>query len=367
MHRIKGEKMLDIADETIENGNAAVKAEAVKIMANYPHYEKVLLSMLGESKSVREEVMKALAKMGSKAGIDKMMEIYKSDKSDTVLDALSYGGGEYLSDELLKVAYSDYEALKKSNVTVKEVEKLKDDIKALGNKRTNRAAQFLMTMLTEDYLKKAEAVLPKEKKQGYYYETLEDSAFGALHRSGKGNDFIWEMFEETQGGLLNKILKISKSKNKSMPKMLNCYAFYIGAEKLDPDKFYNTFFKTHLYKDIVKNDYSVFENVFLDNKTKNSPQFSKKIAGYFAEEMNDYNHLNLAAKIVSPDDNETLNLLAERLKSNLEKNSYGYVNYNILKRLGEVRHKDFKKLYELYCSKNHGNASQNAELEEFLN
>ena len=364
MHKLKGERIFDLVDETIENGNATVKAEAVKIMANYPKYEEVLLGMLGESKSVRDEVMKALVKMDSKTGIDKLTEIYKGDKAGTVLDALSYGESEYLADKLLKTAYADYEAVKKSDVTVKEIEKLKDDIKALGNKHLDSVAQFLKTMLSEEYLVKAEATLPKDKKQGYYYRSLEESALETLYHSNKGNDFIWDMFTEMQEGFLNKIIKPKNPKNKNISSMLYSYAFSIGAKKLDPDKFYNTFFKTNLYKDIAKYDYYAFQNAFLQDQS--CPPFSKKIARYFVENMNDYNHMSLAVRIVAPDDYETIDFLAEHLKNNLTKNSYSYVNYSILKLLGETKNKNFKKLYELYCSKNHGSASEKEYLEQFL-
>lgn len=375
MHKIKGSQMLELVDEAIEKGNAPVKTEAVKIMSEYPHYEKMLLSMLGESKSVREEVMKALVKINSRTGIDKLIEAYKTDKAGTVIDALSFGTSEYLADELLKTSYDDYNAVKKiaddfynssgtaDDSATAKIQRLKDDINALKNKRTDSTLEFFKTMLSEEYLMKAEYVFPKDKKQTYYYRSLEDSVLEALYNSGKGNDFIWETFTQTQDGFFEKIFKIKKQKKKDIPKTLYCYAFAIGANRLPAEEFYNVFFKTHLYKDISSYDYSAFERAFFGEGER--PAFSKKIARYFVENMNDY-HINLAAKIVSPDDHDTLNLLAEKLKSNLGKNAYSYMNYNILKRLGETKHKSFKELYDLYCSKGYGNASERECLEQFL-
>lgn len=365
MHKITGEKMLDLVDEAIEKGNAPVKTEAVKIMADYPRYEETLLGMLDESKTVREEVMKALVKMGSKKGVDKLIAAYKGSKPDTVLDALSWGTGEYLADEILQVAQADYEMIKKSDVTEKEIVKLKNDIAALKNKHTENIAGFFKTMLTEEYLVQAEAVLPKDKKNAYYYKTLEESALDALYHSGKGDDFIWEMFSDTQAGILNKIFK--KSKKKDLPKTLNGYAFRIGSKTLDPDEFFNTFFKTDLYKDIAKNDYHAFYHCFLsEEEGVTKPAFSKKIARYFAENMGDHTHIDLAGKIVEPSDTGTLNILAEKLKNNLTKNVYMYCNYEILKKLGETGHKDFKELFELYKTKYRSSSENIDYLEQFL-
>ena len=360
-HKIMGERMLALADEAAENGSAAVKAEAVKIMSNYPGYEEVLLGMLGEAKAVREEVMKALVRMDSKTGIDKMMEIYKGNKADTVLGAISFGKSEYLAGELLKITREDYEAIKKSDVTAKEIDRLKNDISALRNKKTDETVEFMKTILNEEYLIKAEEALPKDKKQGYYYKSLEDSALETLYYSGKGNDFIWKMFTDTQGGFFSKVFK--KISKKDTPKTLYYYAFKIGSKALNPDEFYNMFFKTDLYKQIASEDgCSVFQDCFME---KDSPAFSKKIARYFAENMNDIFHVGLAALIVTPDDSGTLDILAKCLRDYLKKNSY-YYGYDLLKRLGEAGHKEFKELYELYSAKYGFSSSDKEYLEQFI-
>lgn len=358
MHKIIGENMLYLVDETAEKGNAALKAEAVKIMAYYPRYEEILLSMLDESKSVREEVMKALVKINSKRGIDKLIAAYKSNKADTVLDAISYGESDYLAGELLEITRGDYEAIKKSDITVKEIERLKNDINALKNKCTDDTVGFLKKMLSEEYLIEAEEMMPKDKKQAYYYRSLEECALEALYYSGKGNDFIWQMFQDKQKGIINKILK----KSKNISTILNGFAFRIGSRILDPDEFYNTFFKSNLYKNIVKIDHYAFQNCFMQEK---SPAFSRKIARYFAE-MGDYSHISMACKIVQDDDNDTLNILAEFLRTSISKNSYYSGNYEILKKLGEAKHKSFKELYELYCSKYNNSSADIIYLEQFL-
>lgn len=364
MHKIKGRDMLPWVDEAVEKGSAPVKVEAVKIMSEYPAYEKTLLTMLDESKLVREEVMKALVKLNSKTGIDRLIAIFKGEKAGSVKEALSFGTGEYLTDELLKTAAADYQAVKDVVDAMKDtsetadtaaaavIQRLKDDINALKNKRTDGTAAFLQKMLSEDYLVKAESVFPKDKKQTYYYQRLEDSALEALYYSGKGNDFIWELFTATQEGFLSKLF-MNKKKKKEPPKMLYGYAFHIGAYTLSAEEFYNVFFKTHLYKEISKEDYRAFENTFLGEGPH--PAFSPKIARYFVAHMNDY-HISLAVKIVSSDDHETLNLLAERVRANLEKNVYSTINYDILKRLSEVKHKSFQELYEVYRSKGRGRA-----------
>lgn len=358
MHKIIGENMLYLVDETAEKGNAALKAEAVKIMAYYPRYEEILLSMLDESKLVREEVMKALVKINSKRGIDKLIATYKSSKADTVLDAISCGESDYLTGELLEITRGDYEAIKKSNITVKEIERLKNDINALKNKCTDDTVEFLKKMLSEEYLIEAEEMMPKDKKQAYYYRSLEECALEALYYSAKGNDFIWQMFKDKQKGVINKVLK----KSKNISTILNGFAFRIGSRILNPDEFYNTFFKSNLYKNIVKIDHYAFQNCFMQEK---SPAFSRKIACYFAE-MGDYSHISMACKIVQDDDNDTLNILAEFLRTSISKNSYCSGNYEILKKLGEAKHKSFKELYELYCSKYNNSSADIIYLEQFL-
>jgi hypothetical protein len=304
-----------------------------------------------------------------------------------VLEAISYGESDYLAGELLQIAENDYSILKndidipsvssetavtdpsieiksdKSQSFAEKAQRLKDDINALKNKRTKEAAEFLKTMLSEEYLTKAEEILPKGKKQAYYYKTLEESALEALYRSGKGNDFIWKMFKDTQEGLLSKIIKKpAKQKKQEISKTLNYYAFMIGAKIIDHEEFYNTFFKTNLYKDIAKHDHCAFEDCFLQ---ENSPAFSNKIAHYFAE-MGDYTHISLACDIVLPEDKSTLNILAGHLKKNLEKNSYSYNNYEIIKKLGECKHKSFKELYELYCAKYNNNTEDAEYLQQLL-
>ena len=363
MHSIKGEHMLDLVEEAAEGGSTAVKAEAVKIMGCYRKYEDTLFSMLGESKSVRDEVMKALVKMDSHKGIDKIMETYKTNKAETVIDALSLGEGEYISDELLKLARANYDALKNPGATDKEAEKLRNDLITLKNKTTDAAVEFLKTMLCEPHLIKAEQLFSKDKKNAYRYQTLEEAALEALYLSNKAENFIWEMFAESQGGIIANLFK-SKRKKSDYPKTLDVYAFYIGSEKLDSDEFYDTFFKSGLYKNIQKNDYHIFTKIFLNDE--NPPPFSKKIARYFASEMGDIMHINLALRIVAPDDSGTLDALSEHLKANLKKSTYYYNTYEILKKLGECGHKSFGELFELYCAKYKNNSSETEYLRQFL-
>ena len=361
MHKIKGEQMLALVDEAAAEGSQPVKVEAVKIMGEYRTYEETLLSMLDENKAVREEVMKALVKLGSKKGIDKLIASYKGSKPESVLDALSHGEGEYVTAELLKVAHDDYEAIKSADATDKAVEKFKNDILSLKNKKTDETVAFFKLILSEQYLEKAESLIAKDKKSAYYYKTLEEAALEALYFSDMANDFVWDMFKETQVGIFDKIFK-GKKKGEA-PKALNSYAFAIGATKLSPDEFYNMFFKTGLYKDIYKNDYHAFSNTFLDKE--NPLPYSQKIAHYFAQDMGDNFHRNLALRIVRSDDVATLNILAGHLRDILKKNTYYYNSYEILTKLGEYGQSDFKELFDLYCAK-YPNSSEIEELRQFI-
>jgi hypothetical protein len=321
----------------------------------------MLLSMLGENKSVREEVMCALVKMASRRGVDKIMEIYKSNKAETVLGALLSGGGEYITSELLDLARLNYSALKNPGVTDKEAEKLRFDLSALKNKATDETVEFLEMILLEPYLSTAEQLFTKEKKNAYYYKSLEEAALEALYYSNKADDFIWEMFTGSRGGIINKILKKKKS---DYPKQLDTYAFYIGAKKLGSDDFYDMFFKSGLYKDIQKNDHRIFKEVFL--KSEGSPPFSGRIARYFADEMGDDSHINLALDIVSPNDSGTLDTISAYIKSNLKKNTYYYNIFEMLKKFGEFYHHSFKGLFELYCQKYKNNSSETEYLRRYL-
>ena len=361
MHSLKGEYMLDLAEDAAENGSAVVKAEAVKIMAFYPRYEDTLFSMLGENKAVRDEVMKALVKMDSRRGVDKIMEIYKTSKAETMVDALLSGEGEYISEKLLDLAFNHYEVLKNAGATAKDAEKLKFDLAALENKTTDKAVDFLKTMLSEPYLAEAEKLFSKENKASYYYKTLEENALEILYHSKKADDYIWDMFNDSRGGIVNKIFKRKKNE---FPKTLYRYAFYIGSKKLSPDDFYNMFFKSGLYKEISKLDYRVFANVFLKNE--NSPPFSGKIARYFAEQIGDHSHINLALEIVSQNDSGTLDFIADYIKTILKKSTYYYNSFEIMKKFGEFYHHSFKELFELYCQKYKNNSSDIEYLRQFL-
>jgi hypothetical protein len=375
IYKIKGENALNLVEEAVENGSAAVKAEAVKIMGDYPGYEQLLLSMLGEkTKALREEVMKSLVKMDSKEGIDKLIEIYNGDKKNsTVLSALSYGTSSYLTDELLKCAYADYETLKNEldnfsadskeaidSVAGKKL-RLHNDITALYNKDTDETVEFYKTILSDEYLVKAQTIAQS-------VDPLDDYVLRALHSTGKGDDFIWKMFEDAHFRVTSKVKKPKGLKKSGI--LLDCYAFGIGAERLKPEEFYGMFFETGLYKDMVKNkcnhSYYLFQNTFL--RDEKSPELSPKVARYFLEHMNkDHYHLFLAAQIVQPGDFDSLDLLVKHYKNNLSKNSYYFYHKDILKRLGEAGHKDFKKLYGLFDSQKHDiNAEDTAYLEQFL-
>jgi hypothetical protein len=393
MHKIKGEAMLSLAEEAAENGSAAVKAEAVKIMGDYPKYEQLLLSMLGEkAKAVREEVMKSLVKMNSKEGIDKLIEIYSGDKkkSETVLSALSYGTSGYLTDELLRCAYADYEILKNEidnySAASKEAvasisekaQRLRDDITALFNKHTDEAAEFFQMLLDEEYLVKVQAITAIVTKRhsivhhvgnatihSYHSAYLDDYVLSALYHSGKGDDFIWRMFETSQFYITSKNKKPKGLKRKDIPPMLNNYAFSIGAKRLDPEEFYELFFETGLFEDLSKVDYYIFQKTFLLGE--NNPPYSPKIVRYLASGKTNHDYMYLATQIVKPDDYATLDLMAEHLKTTLSKNPTLHYNYEILKRLGEFGHKDFKGLYELFCTaKHYTSATAMAYLERFL-
>lgn len=362
MHSLKGEHMLESVEDAAENGSSAVKAEAVKIMACYPRYEDTLFSMLGENKAVRDEVMKALVKMDSHRGVDKIMEMYKTaGKAETMVDALLSGGGGYISEKLLDLAVNHYEVLKNSGASAKDAEKLKFDLAALQNKTTDQTVDFLKMMLSEPYLTEAEKLFSKENKSSYYYKTLEENALDVLYHSNKADDYIWDMFNDCRGGIINKIFKRKKNE---FPKTLDLYAFYIGSKKLVPDEFYNMFFKSGLYKEILKLDYRVFTNVYL--KSENPPQFSGKIARYFAEQMGDGTHINLALEIVSPDDSGTLDVISAYIKTNLKKSTYYYGGFEIMKKFGEFYHHSFEELFELYCGKYKNSSSEIEYLRQFL-
>lgn len=361
MYRIAGEEVLPLVDEAASQGSADVKVEAIRIMAGYPRYEGILLSMLEESKAVREEAMKALVKIDSRTGIDRLLEIFKGGKTDTVMEAIVNGNNDYLTGELLKQAYVDYEAIKSGSVSAADVARLHSDLNALQDKTAGGAVRFWQTILSEDCLDKAEAGLPRDQRPGHFSHSLGETALTGLYRTGQGDDFIWHMFMSSQGGLF-------KKKKPAASVLLHCYAFRIGARKLEPKEFYTVFFKSGIYKDVISRaERDIFRKVFLqDLQDGQPPAYSDKIAGYFAAQMDDY-HKTLATEIVSSRDTETLNLLAEHLRQRLAGKSYHYDNIDILKKLGESRHKSFPELYRQYCDYGRINDAEKEYLEQIMN
>jgi len=157
--------------------------------------------------------------------------------------------------------------------------------------------------LSEGYLAKAEGLVPNAGKLAYGYRNLEETAITSLFYTGRGDDFIWDMFVSTKAGLLNRILK--NPKKKDAPHILQAYAFRIGMKKLSAEEFYSTFIKTDLYKGAAFFDYQLF--------------------------------------------NGTMSMLAERLKNSLAKDPHSRADRETAKSLGEAGYVKFMELYEAHC------------------
>ena len=378
MHRICSERALPLAEKAVNEGSDTIKAYALRIMGAYPKYEETLLSMLDERKQVREEAMKALAMMDSKAGIDKMIGIYKSGKAGTVKEALSSGKGEYLAGELIEIVRGDYEGLlaalngpppaskDESDALAAKIQRVSDDISVLKYKNTDSVMDLLKTMLSDDSLSRADAASPREKKQGLKYKSLEENALEAIYLSGRGEDYILKMFDGMREGRLGNLFGAKKKPlSKEIRKPLAYYAFLVGARRFDADEFYKSFFQTGFYNDVADYDIFAFQKVFLD--ADNPPPYSAKIAlWFFTKKKEDNFHLKLAAQTVSADDYGTLGLMVDYVATMLVKNNYSYAYYEVLKNLGEIKHRAFKDLYELLCSKGRGSVAERKYLAQYL-
>jgi len=305
MYLAGGETVLPIAEAGFEKGSDPVKIDAIKIMSDYPKYEKLLLNSLGERKAVREEAMRALIKLNSKEGIDKVLAIYNGDKPGNTAEIITQGNSPYLVQNVLDLAQNAYAAVQVERINPEDVKNLYKATGLLRNKPAEEVAAFFKRILSEDWLEKAEKALPKAEKQGYHY-SLAEISLETLFLTRKEDDFIWAMFKETQQGFFSKVFK---KKANAPHDNLARFAFRIGAWKLDPEDFYDTFFKTDLYKEIVKIEPRIFDNTFLRGDKEN-PGYSRRIAGYFIRNGN----FHAAKATVFPDDGPTLAALKAYFK-----------------------------------------------------
>ena len=346
LYKLMGNSILSLAEDSFDRGSIPVKVEAAGILADFPSCETQLMGGLSGKKDVREATMKALIRMNSHTGIDKILTLM--EKSEAVA-TVTYGYSPYLVERLLEIAHKRSGEISYNSITPDNLKLFAESLELLQYKHSEETAKFLQDLLSGNKLDNLKNPLPKRN------EKMVDTVLDILYHTGYGNEFIWEMFRKTQQGLLGKLF----GGKKEVPVMLPVYAFTIGARRLDPETFYDTFFKTQLYQDIVKINNTLFAETFLGNSQL---PFSSRIAGYFLK--ND--DLVLAVRTVDPDDNEILNALADRLNDNLNNNVYKYVNDLIIERLGEAKYKHFAELYKLYCEKGSGSTALRESLARFL-
>ena len=346
LYKLMAERALSLAQECFDSGSPHVKIEAANILGDFPQCETLLLGGLGGKKDVREAVMKSLIRMDSHAGIDKILEL--RDKPEAV-SAITNGDSPYLVDRILEMLRDRGVALEAGAKTPDDLRLFAEALEFLRNKKSEPAAVYLQALLTGGLLENLKNPLPQRG------EKLTDTTLDILFQTGHGGDFIWEMFRSTQQGRLGKLF----GGKKDSPVMLPLYAFSIGAVRLDPEVFYDVFFKSQLYQEVIKLDRNAFAEAFLSD---GSPPFSRQVAGYFAKSGDTI----LAVRTVASSDTGALNTLADLLKDNLEKNKYGYENDLILERLGRAGFKRFATLYKLFCEKNHGSAAFRENLSKYL-
>ena len=346
LYKLKGERALSLAQECFDSGSPHVRIEAANILGDFPQCETLLLGGLSGKKDVREAVMRSLIRMDSHIGIDKILELREKPEA---VSAITNGDSPYLVDRILEMLRDRCAELEAGAKTPDDLRLFTKVLEFLRDKKSEPAAAYLQSLLTGGLLENLKNPLPQRG------EKLTDTALDILFRTGHGGDFIWEMFRSTQQGRLGKLF----GGKKDSPVMLPLYAFFIGAGRLDPEGFYDTFFKSQLYQEVIKLDRNAFEEAFL---LDGSPPYSRQVAGYFAKSGD----IILAVRTVASKDTGTLNILADLLKDNLEKSRYGYENDFILERLGRAGSKRFAPLYRLYCEKNHGSAAFRENMSKYL-
>jgi len=347
LYKLCGERILTLAEECFDNGSVPVKVEAARILAGFPECETLLLGGLTGKKDVREASMYALIRMDSRIGIDKIMELLEKPE---VVAVVVNGYSPYLVERILEILASRGAALNAAEKLSDNLRLFAEALEFLRNKKSKTAADYLQSLLTGGLLDNVKNPLPNRG------EKITETILQILYETGYGGDFIWDMFMSLQQGLFGKL----SGGKKTLPAMLPVYAFHIGAGRLDPETFYDTFFKSQLYQDIIKLDRSAFADVFLK---KDHPPFSARIAGYF---LNSGDYV-MASRTAFSGDAHILNALAGRLQENLDKNKYGYEDDFILERLGRAGHKRFAPLFKLYCERNRGTIAFRESLAKFIN
>lgn len=334
LHKIGKEKALPLIEECIEKASLTVKAEAVKILGNYPAYENVLIDCMKEKKAVRQEAMNALAKMDSVAGIESMAPKMSSDED--VRAALAAARGEFASKVVCDFMAQTYELMQK-NRTIPFAVPFYHAMAMLENQKSPLVMDFLKRLLSESFLKSLDKDL---RLQGSFHYSLFNTALIILFDSGEGNDFVFDLF-----------LRSDESEKKDMP--LAQYAFTIGASRMDPEAFYDLFFKTGVYKCITKDNKYVFRKTFQTNEGVLKRPISRRVAGYLVKEMKDF---ILASQTVFEEDHETMDLLVAKLKKTIDSQTAAThlsEELNILSCMGKRKHNDFKKMHDQLIEKCH--------------
>lgn len=352
MYKLAGDEALTIAEESFASGSAPVKIEAAQILADFPCCETLLLGGLTDVKAVREAAMKALIRMDSHQGIDKILSIYR-EKPDSVNEIITEGTSPHLIERVLETARERYAPLSAGNAPKDDLEMFANSLELLRRKQSQQIADFLTALLVDGHLDSyANTALKRSEK-------LSDTCLDILYNTGHGENFIWEMFQKTQQGFVGKLLGGKKNAS-ATPLMLPVYAFAIGARRLDAERFFDMFFKSGLYKEIKKLDGLVFQKNF-STEGREPPPVSSRMARWFM--VND--EMRMAVRTVYLNDTNTLNELADHMQSQINKNYFDYSSYNILlERLGQAKHKRFAPLYKFYCEKSP--SAQRADLDKYL-
>ena len=334
LHTIGKEKALPLIEECIEKASPTVKAEAVKILGDYPAYENLLIACLKDKKAVRQEAMNALAKMDSVAGIKLMADKISSDED--VQAALASAEGEFASKVVCDYMAQTYEQMQQ-NRTIPFAVSFYRSMEMLKNKKSPLVMDFLKRLLSESFLKNLDKEL---RLQGSFHYSLYNTALIILFDSGQGNDFVFDLF-----------LRSDEKEKKEMP--LAQYAFTIGASRMDAEDFYDLFFKTGVYKSITKDSKYFFRYTFQTNDGSLKRPISRRMAGYLAREMKDF---ILASQLIFEDDHETMELLVARLKKTIDAQTIAThlsEELSILSCMGKRKHKDFKKMHDQLIEKCH--------------
>ena len=276
LYQFKDKGIKKIIDAVLEGSNVNLQAEAVKMLADDPANEGLIIQLADDKhKPVRESAYWALAKLNTETSLEKLVYIFNNSKNNAnlegIVEAIKSGKMSFFLEDVYKKIHADFESFcsmgkeTEDKELVSALDKLKTKFQALVNKKDEYIVRFWEEWLTDD--KFNNLINKKKTLLGNIAQSIvqqicinlgkinNDDSKQALKRLFD-NSWVrknwWEYVSVQYFRLATKELEKEE--------IFNIFNQCFKEEKLSARAFFNAY-STGYY-----NDYDAFENLNLDSE-----------------------------------------------------------------------------------------------------